>query len=210
MEGRAAELSGAGGPVRAPRPVVRLATPDDVDLLAPIERSAGERFRDVGMASVADDPEPPREVYVEAVGRNHVWVAELETAAALGDGPVGYAWVLVLGPDGNALGHDASGRGAEGRHHLEQISVVPEAGGLGVGAALMEAVIGWARADGGSALSLSTFRDLPFNRPWYERFGFEVIPGAEVADDPCWQAVRRHEGQAGLDIEARVIMRKVW
>jgi GNAT superfamily N-acetyltransferase len=111
----------------------------------------------------------------------------------------------VLGPDGAALGAGADGAG---RHHLEQISVVPEAGGLGVGAALMDAVIGWAGDDGAAALTLSTFRDLPFNRPWYERFGFDVVDEAEVASDRCWQAVRRHEAEAGLDVDARVIMRK--
>jgi GNAT superfamily N-acetyltransferase len=184
---------------------VRLAAPLDVSRLAPIEVAAGARFRDVGMDAVADDPPPPPEVYAEAIRLGHLWGAELDPPVEGVDVRVGYAWALVLDADGRST----AGRRDDppGQHHLEQISVVPEAGGLGVGAALMATVIGWARDDGGESLTLSTFRDLRFNAPWYARFGFDVVPAGEVESDPRWRELRRHEAAAGLDVEARVVMR---
>ena len=174
MEGRAAQLT------------VRLATPADVDLLAPIEVAAGARFREVGMADVADDDPPPRAQYEEAVRRGHLWVAELDGAV------VGYAWGVLL----------------DGQHHLEQVSVLPGASGAGVGTALVEQVASWARTDGGSSLTLSTFSDVPWNGPWYARRGFAPVPDDEVATSPRWQALRRHEREAGLDVDARIVMRR--
>lgn len=166
--------------------VVRPAVGDDLDLLAPLERAAGERHREVGMDEVADHEPRGRDEYEPALADGRLWVAELDGEV------VGYVWALDL----------------DGQPHLEQISVLPEASGRGVGIALVEQVVGWAAEQGGSSLTLSTFRDVVWNGPWYRRLGFADIDANEVATDERWRDLRVHEAALGLDIEARTIMRR--
>ena len=64
----------------------------------------------------------------------------------------------------------------------------------------------WARASGLAAVTLTTFRDVPWNAPFYRRVGFEVV------DDPTpgLAAVRAAERAEGLDgFGPRVAMRLV-
>ena len=59
--------------------------------------------------------------------------------------------------------------------HLQQLVVDPTHGRQGVGTKLLEACCIEAARRGYRELSLTTFRDIPFNRPFYERCGFNVI-----------------------------------
>jgi GNAT superfamily N-acetyltransferase len=186
--------------------VVRPASHHDVGHLAAIEVAAGERFREVGMDAIADDEPLADEVLHDAVEQGRLWVAELDGEV------VGYALGVVLRawPSDEPAPGAAAGAGADPmvpavQHHLEQVSVVPTAGGRGVGAGLVQAVADWAWAEGAASLTLSTFGDLPWNAPWYERLGFEVEPSAAL--DPVLQRVLDHEAEAGLDVTARVCMR---
>lgn len=84
-----------------------------------------------------------------------------EFAAALvvfvaGDPPVGLCRI------------DAIGDGA----HLEQLSVHPEHGRRGVGRRLLRAGIGWTADAGFPELTLITYRDVPWNGPFYASEGF--------------------------------------
>ena len=106
---------------------------------------------------------------------------------------VGYALGERIGPDG-------------AQHHLEQVSVVPRAGGRGVGAALVEAVVGWAAAEGGRSLTLTTYGHLRWNASWYERLGFTVVPDDGLG--PVLREVIDHEATLGLDPALRVAMRR--
>jgi GNAT superfamily N-acetyltransferase len=177
--------------------LVRLATDDDVPLLAAIEVAAGERFRSVGMDDIAEDEPLPEAELLAAVADDRLWVAELG-AAADADGPSGAAPVEVVGY--------ALALGGAGQAHLEQVSVVPWAGGRGVGAALVDAVADWGRRQGAPSLTLATFAELPWNAPWYRRLGFEEVPEDELDDD--LRAVIAHEIEMGLDVSLRVCMRR--
>lgn len=88
--------------------------------------------------------------------------------------------------------------------HLEQLSVDPRHAGRGVGRALVEAALAWAREQGYPGMTLCTFADVPFNAPFYRSCGFVVIdPEGELA------RVRENERRLGLDsLGARVAMRK--
>lgn len=87
--------------------------------------------------------------------------------------------------------------------HLEQISVLPEASRQGIGRALLEAGKAWARAAGYQQMTLCTFRDVPFNAPFYARCGFAVVENP-VGD---LLGLRAHERELGLDdVGARVVM----
>jgi len=163
---------------------VRSARPEDGPRLREIERAAGEAFRTVGLASVADDAPPPAaELAAYAVG-GRSWVAADDA-----DLPVAY--VLVDEVDGNA--------------HVAQISVLPGSQGEGVGRALLERVRAWAVAAGWPAMTLTTFREVPWNRPLYEHLGFVVLPDEEIG--PELRTVVARESDRGLDAADRVCMR---
>lgn len=61
----------------------------------------------------------------------------------------------------------------------------------GIGAMLVRRALGWA-AERGGALWLTTYAHLPWNRPYYERFGFEVVPEAQCGPQmrACLEAQR--------------------
>lgn len=161
---------------------VRAARDDEVERLQRIEVAAGAMFRDVGMPEIAEGAPPT--------------VAELRDAAAIlvavdeEDEPIGYARIELV--DDHA--------------HLEQLSVVPEQGRRGIGTALLEAVAAWARARGDAAVTLTTFRDIPFNAPLYRRRGYEVIDDEELG--PELTALIATEAAHGLDPARRVAMRR--
>lgn len=62
----------------------------------------------------------------------------------------------------------------DGAAHVVQLSVVPSVRRRGVGAALLRRAIDWAREEGYGAMTLTTFRDVPWNGPFYEQFGFQT------------------------------------
>lgn len=171
----------SGGPPQVLR--VRSAELADLPLLGPIEVRACERFRSIGLDDVADDPPFPLEFLEACRADGRLWVAELAGEV------VGYALAL-----------DASGLA-----HLEQVSVVPEAGGRGIGAALVDAVGAWA-VGRAPWLTLSTFCDVAWNQPWYEKIGFTVIPPTEVG--PALHEIVEHELAMGLDVSTRVFLRR--
>lgn len=62
---------------------------------------------------------------------------------------------------------------SDGDAHLLELDVEPAHGGRGIGRALISASVDWAFARGLRRLTLTTFRDIPFNAPLYARVGFE-------------------------------------
>ena len=162
---------------------IRRARTDDAELaeLAAIEVRAGRLFAEVGMDAIAEDDPPTAQELRAAVA---IIVAVDGT-----DRPVGYARVELV--DDHA--------------HLEQLTVDPAFGRRGIGAALVDAVAELARSRGDDELTLTTFRDVPFNAPYYRRLGFEDI-GAAVRAPGLVQLVAA-EAAHGLDPAARVTMR---
>ncbi|WP_035764045.1 GNAT family N-acetyltransferase [Arthrobacter sp. H20] len=92
----------------------------------------------------------------------------------------------------------------DGAAHLEQLSVLPHRAGQGIGRGLVEASKDWSREHGYTSMTLSTFAEVPFNCPFYETCGFEVVEDLS----PALLGLREHELIIGLDrIGRRVIMR---
>jgi GNAT superfamily N-acetyltransferase len=71
-----------------------------------------------------------------------------------------------------------------GDAHLEQISVHPDHARRGVGRALLRAACHWAAVSGYSDITLATYRDVPWNGPFYASEGFAERGSA----DDFWQA----------------------
>jgi GNAT superfamily N-acetyltransferase len=112
---------------------------------------------------------------------------------------------VAASDDGELLGY-AMVELVDDHAHLEQLSVLPDHGGQGIGTELLDAVAGWATNQGHTEVTLTTFRDVPFNAPLYAKRGFEVVPEDEWTD-----ALRdrvAHEATLGLDPSARVVMRR--
>jgi GNAT superfamily N-acetyltransferase len=70
---------------------------------------------------------------------------------------------------------DAVGDGA----HLEQLSVHPEHGRHGLGRGLLRAAVRWTGDNGFPELTLITYRDVPWNGPFYASEGFVEIGPAD-------------------------------
>jgi ribosomal protein S18 acetylase RimI-like enzyme len=154
---------------------IRPARPDEYDALRVIEIDADRLFETVGIGPFATDE-----------SEDHTDRAEL--VLVVDDPPV--AFVIVELVDGNA--------------HIWQLSVHPDHVRQGLGTALVAAACEWARASGLEAITLTTFRDVPWNGPFYASLGFVVI------DDlaPQMAAIREHERAIGDDdFGPRVAMR---
>ena len=137
------------------------------------------------MDFVANDEPLPSEVLAGFARENRAWVA-VDGASEI----VGY--VLVEDVDGAA--------------HVEQVSVRRSLQGRGIGRMLLGRVEDWAEATGRSALTLTTFSDVPWNEPLYEHLGFRLLHAEEVG--PELAAVMSNEAAHGLDPARRVVMRR--
>ena len=89
--------------------------------------------------------------------------------------------------------------------HLSELAVRQDAQGRGAGRALIAAVVDEARARDLPEVTLTTFRDIPWNAPFYERCGFVEIPEAEFGE--FLTLVRAKETEIGLDVANRCAMR---
>lgn len=91
--------------------------------------------------------------------------------------------------------------------HVDEIDVHPDHGRRGLGTKLVTAVCLWAANKGYETVTLSTFRDVPWNMPFYARLGFSVLPPEQLT--PALLRVVQDETRRGLDPERRVVMRRV-
>jgi hypothetical protein len=64
----------------------------------------------------------------------------------------------------------------------------------------------WAQRHGLAALTLTTFTDVPWNMPYYERFGFRHLCNIELT--PGLRAARAREAIRGLDAWPLTTMRR--
>jgi GNAT superfamily N-acetyltransferase len=111
-------------------------------------------------------------------------------------------FLLVVGPVGEPVGF-AHVEIVEGFAYLAQLSVHPDAMRQGIGTALVRAAMREARALGHDRLSLTTYRDLAWNGPFYAGLGFVETAHPE----PFELLLRQEERRIGLDRHGpRVVM----
>ena len=168
---------------------IRPAHPMDVPVLPSVEREALVLFagleEDLGFGPQRPVEVDSVETFEAAQEAGLLWVATDDR-----DAPVGFALVLEI--DGSA--------------HLDELDVLPTHGRQGVGSALLEAVCSWARASGFHAVTLSTFRDVPWNAPFYARRGFRALDANELS--PGLARIVEIERGMGLRTDLRVIMKR--
>lgn len=162
---------------------IRPPTASELPLLQGIERAAGVAFGAVGLAAVAGDAPPTAERLDAFRLAGLAWVAE-----APGGRPIAYLVACVI----------------DGAFHVGQVSVHPSHARQGIGARLIDHLAGHARRSGAARVTLTTFRDVAWNAPYYGRIGFRVLPAADQGPELC--ALVAAEAQA-LSVDApRVAM----
>lgn len=165
--------------------MIRPARSDDAEALRSIEVAAGARFADVGLPEIAED-EPMTAQQLTAYARaGRLWVS-----TAPDDRPTGYVAVDLI----------------DGCAHVEQITVHPDHQAQGLGRALLDEAERWALERGLTALTLTTFRHVPWNQPLYEHLGFRELTEGDLT--PGLRAVIAAEARHGLDPSQRVCMRR--
>ncbi|MEV0690048.1 GNAT family N-acetyltransferase [Streptomyces sp. NPDC050388] len=163
---------------------IRPAAPDELPVLQDVERAAGAPFRALGMTEIADDEPPALDTLEHHRRAGYCWVA-----ADARDRPAAY---LIAEPVDAAL-------------HVEQVSVHPRAARRGVGRSLIAHAARRAGEEGLTALTLTTFADVPWNAPYYARLGFRTLTEAELT--PGLRRIRAEESEHGLDRWPRLCMR---
>jgi 4-diphosphocytidyl-2-C-methyl-D-erythritol kinase len=161
---------------------VRAATSADIPRMHEIEDSAGELFEGwdlialdmMALVAISD--------HLTAIEEGLSFIAEVDGRAA--------GFIM-----GEMRGRDA---------YLHELDVDTAYQQRGAGAALMKAFIAAGRRRGAEAIYLSTFRDPPWNAPFYRKLGFVDVPRTNYLP---WMSEMEAEQATFLDINTRVFMR---
>ena len=150
-----------------------------------IEQSAGELFRGLGDLSwIADEGNMRVEHHLELIRAGTSWVA--------------------AGPDGRPRGFLCAML-LPAALHIVELAVGLESQRQGVGRCLMEHAICWAYSRRLSNITLTTFRDLPWNGPFYSSLGFRVLSTQQI--DARLGRILCEEAMNGMPPHRRCAMR---
>ena len=171
------------------RPMIRTATVADIETLSAVDSDASTLFEDAGLHL---DLAPDHEL---AVAERKRWLRCLAAGSTL----------LAINGTGQPIGFAAAER-LDGEPYLDQLSVCRAYMRRGLGKTLLRAVEQMVSQAGAHSLWLTTYNHLPWNRPYYERAGFVVVPEVECGP----QLLRELEFQRRwLPLaQERVVMRK--
>jgi GNAT superfamily N-acetyltransferase len=165
--------------------VIAPAAAHHLAALRAVESEAASRFRGWHVPPAMLEEATPLSVFEAAQASGHLWVA----LSPAGD-CVGFA---LVEPSGERL-------------HLEELNVLPEHGGRDLGRALVSEVERWAADNRFAEITLTSYRDVPWNAPFYARLGFATLEPADL--DAELAARLAAEAARGLDTMPRVAMRK--
>jgi GNAT superfamily N-acetyltransferase len=141
---------------------IRIALPDDAPLLPRIELSAAEVFRALdGLSWLADTATMSVERHRQLIALSTCWVVVDADAQ-----PQGF---LSAERQGDAL-------------HIHEVSVAQAMQGQGWGRKLVETAQGYARSHQLRSVTLTTFKHVPWNAPFYSRLGFKPVWDQRLAD----------------------------
>ena len=87
--------------------------------------------------------------------------------------------------------------------YIDQISVLPDHGRQGLGGRLIDKIIEMATEGQYKRISLSTFRHVPWNGPFYKKKGFKEIPFRKLT---VWQLDLHERQKATMDVAKRCFM----
>lgn len=166
---------------------IRQARPDELPLLPAIETAASGLFRNSDYPWIADGPNGMDMALFERC--QDTWCLWVATDPA-GE-PVGFA---AFAPE-------------DGQIWLGELSVHPDHHRRGLGAALIDKAAGFYGPRGISRVTLTTFRDVPWNAPYYARLGFSVID--DLSAEPFLAAQIEKEEGWNVPKGSRVAMQRM-
>ncbi len=145
---------------------IRQALPSELEILKAIDDDATALYAEYGLfIELGDEHELVRAELAR-------WLRSVELGRAL----------LAVDDTGMGLGFAALGA-VDGEPYLDQLAVRRIAMRRGIGKRLLARSAEVARAAGGSSIWLTTYDHLPFNRPFYERHGYRLVPEAAWGND---------------------------
>jgi len=158
-----------------------------LDALPGIERASDTLFAATRYARVvATFPTTTVEEFQESQDRWGLWVA-----VDAGDRPVGFA---KCQPIGRAM------------LYVGQLSVLPAHAGHRLAAWMLDRAAAFHGPRGITRMTLTTFRDLPWNAPYYSRIGFREV--ADLAAEVFLKRQVDAQIRAGFPRESRVAMER--
>ncbi|NML30059.1 GNAT family N-acetyltransferase [Paraburkholderia antibiotica] len=163
----------------------RLAESHEANTIRAIEFEAAVRFVDVGMTGIADAPSMALELVERKIAAREI--------------------VVAIDADGCCAGF-VMFEPQPARIYVQELDVPTSHAGRRIGAALLDEVATIARTRQLTQLVLSTYRDVPWNAPYYRRLGFRDLDFAEL--DAALIARRDAHIARGLDESKRVFMRR--
>lgn len=164
---------------------VRFGQRLDIPALIAADRAASELFRPTGLIpDMAAIPESiPADVLSQAIEAGMLLIAADKA------GPVGFALAQLR----------------QKTLYLHQLSVDPAHGCIGLGTQLVLHVFALAEERNCTSVTLSTFRDIPWNAPFYSGLGFREIAPKKLTD---WMRELEITQAQTLDVTKRCFMQR--
>lgn len=166
--------------------VIRLAEVEDLAVLNELERAAAKEFSPyiawLNVTSHLLEGLVPLHFLEQAQAEDRLWVAVRDRQI------VGFVVIKFLIES----------------CFIVEIDVHPEHWRKGIGSALIEACCASAKIHGFSKMTLTTFRKVPWNIPFYRELGFALLPPENWP--PEIQAIVRHEDRYGFASDKRAVM----
>lgn len=169
---------------------IRLAEDADIRVLPAVERAAAQRFLPyldrLEISAALLEGLSPISFLRRSQREQQLWVAVPNDEPT--SPPVGFVVTKFL--------HRSC--------FIVELSVHPDYGRRGMGSALIEACCMDALARGVRQVTLTTFRYVPWNIPFYQRLGFRQLQAAQWS--PEISAIVQHEARYGFAQAHRVVM----
>jgi GNAT superfamily N-acetyltransferase len=172
----------------APQYRIRLARGNEVGELQNVDLASATLFRGLGLIDFGPSGEPgepiPEDRLRKGFGEGLVWVAVDEMEEL-----VGFALCSDRGED----------------LYLDQLSVLPRHGRRGLGSRLVRRALQEAETRAHKRVSLSTFRKVAWNGPFYRKLGFREVPVWRLTP---WQIEIRELQKQTMDVRLRCFMQR--
>lgn len=169
--------------LRAETTGVSRATPADISTLIAIHLDSNKLFDGLALFPRAElDTHVPAPLLADAIEDGLVFVVRRELNA-----PIGFAMGRMFG---DSL-------------YLDQVSVMRRHGQQGYGQRLVERFVDEGRARRLASVTLSTFRTVPWNAPFYRKLGFRELPERQKTD---WMREIEAAQAASMDLSTRCFM----
>jgi GNAT superfamily N-acetyltransferase len=163
---------------------IRRASAEEAAFLPDIECSAARAFQQLpNLGWTPGNFVESVEEHLASIARGTLWVAESSGRI------VGFLTAETFGAE----------------LHINEFDVHLDHQRRGIGRLLIAAAVDYARMNGSEAVTLTTFRDVPWNGPFYANLGFEFVKEAELG--LRLKSILEREAAHGLPPEKRCAMR---